>query len=132
MSNIENDVLNYIANSGVETLSIGTNLLLNFLPEDTTGVDDNLVVIFTYATSANPYNTSDYDWKFQLRVRDTDYDLCRTRAVAYHTLLNNVGIYSSEGRRILFRPSQPPSFLEIDDSNRTIYVFNFTALTEGY
>lgn len=128
MSNIETDVMNYIASNS--SFVINTDLFINFLPE--TSSTDNIIVLFTYANSPQELALDDQYFNFQCRVRDVDYDTCRDRAIELHKILNRTGTTSLEGRRIVFKPSQSPSFLMFDESDRVHFVFNFTALVEGY
>ena len=128
--NIEDDVLAFFVEKGFAT-AVGDGLTINYMPEEEP-YPDNAVALFTYATTPQNLALNDFEYNFQCRVRDTDYTSCRDRIVAIHSAMYRTGITTAVGRRVVFKAKQSPAFLLIDDANRTHYVFNFSALVEGY
>jgi hypothetical protein len=129
VNNIEDDISAYFISNSFAT-TVGTDLLINNLPETTE--PDNVVALFSYATAKQTQALNDFEYNFQCRVRDIDYISCRDRIVAIHSAMYRNGTYSATGRRIVFKAPQAPNFLLFDDSSRTHFVFNFSAIVEGY
>ena len=123
---IEDDILKLLEDNGHGV--INDSLFVNYLPNEV----DEAIVIFSYASPPQTAATDDFEYNFQCRVRKNsdDYDAARAEAFAIHAMFNRTGV-DTVGRRIVFRPANPPNFLYYDDSNRPNFVFNFTVITTG-
>jgi hypothetical protein len=115
---------------GVKTVTvkqcgeIGTDLFLSRIPD----TPDNVVTL----TPVTPVYVldSDFEYVFQLRVRNVDYDAGYKLIVdTFNRLVPHSFIILNE-KRVMFKPSSPPAFVSFDDGGRALFTCYLNCITK--
>lgn len=109
--------------------SIGSNIFLGQLPAS----PDNAVVLYPTGGYPQLLPLPDIKATAQVLVRDTNYQAGYSQIWQIFNLLDKGSsrfLQAPSGRKMVVQAKQPPEFLERDESNRCIFVFNLDVWTD--
>lgn len=119
------DIAAYLATSGVGT--VGTNIVKGFIPN----APDSIVALYEYSGFPPDKTANIESPQVQVRVRGTDYNTARGKAIAVETALHGLWETTISGHRYLYiYANGSASFLRRDANNRTEFVQNYTVIRE--
>lgn len=121
------DIAQILQTAGVG--SIGSNIFLGQLPVS----PDNAVVLYPTGGYPQPLPLLDVKMTAQVLVRDSGYEAGYSRIWQIFNLLDRGGsrfLQAPSGRKMVTQAKQPPEFIERDESNRCIFVFNLDVWTD--
>jgi len=126
LAELTRDMALYLRDQGHVT-AINMDVFLDNRPDK----PDNLVSI--YDTGGFPAEQAITDLKrtAQMLIRDKSYDAARIKAWDIYKALDKPGnrVIISNGRKMLVKAVQPPTFLNRDASDRALFVFNIQMWT---
>jgi hypothetical protein len=127
MPNLLLDVIEHLASKGLVT-GDGIDAFRDFMPDS----PDNVVVVSEYSGSPGESALESYDRSIQIKVRDINYTNCRNKINQIFAVLDNPQERIKDlpnSRWGVFYAKQTPFKLEVDSSNRTVFVVNFGVTT---
>lgn len=113
------DIALHLEANGLGTLN--SDLFLADSPEEPGAM------VTIYGTGGHPQDEplSDVRPTVQIRTRADGHEAAEAKAWAVFNLLSIPGkAVIANGRKMIIRPMQPPTFLERDASRRVVFVFN--------
>jgi len=121
------DIGGYLEQNGIGVL--GTDIFLGQLPPS----PDNVVVLYPTGGFAQDLPLPDVKMTAQVLVRDKSYQAGYERIWRIFNLLDGGErrfLQAPSGRKMVAQAMQPPFFLQRDENNRFIFVFNVAVWTE--
>jgi len=121
------DIAQILQTNGIGAL--GVDIFLGQLPAS----PDNVVVLYPTGGFAQDLPLPDVKMTAQVLVRDKSYQTGYERIWRIFNLLDGGSkrfIQSPSGRKMVAQAMQPPLFLERDENNRSIFVFNLAVVTK--
>lgn len=126
------DIAEFLEEKGFGKIS--ENIFIGNMPLKA-GVVDNLIAVFdspSYSTRSRELNSVEFNC--QIRVRNIDsntaYNICNNIFNLISNLEKSITVPS--GKRFIVRPINPPYMIDIDKSNRFIYILNISCISERY
>ncbi len=120
------DITQILQVNGIGVL--GTDIFLSQLPAS----PDNVVVLYPTGGFPQDLPLPDVKMTVQVLVRDKSYQTGYERIWRILNLLDggeNRFLQAPSGRKMVAQAIQPPLFLERDENNRSIFVFNIAVTT---
>ena len=103
---------------------IGEDLFLARIPDEPDNITSLIPVTPVFIAN------DDYEYVFQVRVRNVDYDDGYKAALNSFNYLVPRSFTVVGEKSILFKPSSPPAFVAFDDGDRAIFTYYLNCITK--
>lgn len=127
MADFLTDLASYLIENGIGS-GIGEDIFLDYRPEK----PDRVIVLTEYSGFRPQRKVDVVNRRVQILVRDKNYEYSKSLIWKIFNLLNDPEkdeIFTPSGRWMITSPLQTPSRLNIDDKNRSVYVYNLGVVT---